>query len=148
MNFKTIQAINTALSLIKEESPKYANSFTSTAAAQSYCKLKLACQERELFLVLFLNSQHELIESEIMFKGTIDSAAVYPREIAKASLKHNASAVILAHNHPSGKAEPSVADHSITTRIKNALELIDIRVLDHLVIAGINGYSFAENHKM
>lgn len=148
MNFKTIKAINTALSLIKEESPKYANSFTSSAAAQSYCKLKLACEERELFLVLFLNSQHELIDSEIMFKGTINSAAVYPREILKASLKHNAAAVILAHNHPSGIAVPSEADRSITTRIKNALDMIDIKVLDHLIVAGINGYSFAENNQL
>ena len=97
-----------------------------------------------LFLVLFLDNQNQLLASEEMFRGTINAASVYPREIVKAALQHNAAAVILAHNHPSGEPEPSLADRSLTERLLAALSLVDIRVLDHLVIGGSNTVSFAE----
>lgn len=92
----------------------------------------------------YLDTKHRLISFEELSRGTIDSAAVYPREVVKAALKHNAAAVILAHNHPSGDTEPSDADRTLTTRLKDALALIDIRVLDHLII-GVGAYSFAEH---
>ncbi|MBG7617343.1 MAG: hypothetical protein IZT57_03090, partial [Chloroflexi bacterium] len=100
--------------------------------------------EREIFCVLYLTSQHQLIEVEELFMGTIDGAAVYPREIAKAALRRNAAAVILGHNHPSGTTEPSAADKRITERITSSLGLLDIRVLDHVIVATNGAFSFAE----
>ena len=98
----------------------------------------------EVFGTLLLDTQHRLIAFEELFRGTIDSASVYPREVVKHALAHNAAAVIFVHNHPSGDPEPSPADHSITKRLKEALSLVDIRVLDHLVV-GHEGYvSFAQ----
>nr|PKM38197.1 MAG: DNA repair protein [Gammaproteobacteria bacterium HGW-Gammaproteobacteria-10] len=111
--------------------------------ARDLIKLKLAPYEHEVFLCLFLDNQHKVIACEELFRGTIDSASVYPREVVKAALQHNAAAVIFAHNHPSGVAEPSVADKAITEKLKQALSLIDVRVLDHF-IAGETVYSFAE----
>ena len=98
--------------------------------------------------MLYLNSQHKLIEVDELFMGTIDGAAVYPREIAKAALGHNAAAVILGHNHPSGITEPSAADRRITERIVSALGLLDIRVLDHVIVSTEGSFSFAEEGLM
>ena len=109
-----------------------------------YFKLKLAHYEYEVFVCMFLNNQHQVIACDEMFRGTIDAASVYPREVLKAALQHNAAAVVFAHNHPSGKAEPSHADQEITKKLKSALALIDIRVLDHIII-GDSTYSFAEH---
>lgn len=103
-----------------------------------------AGQEHESFVVLYLNNQHRLIRAEELFRGTIDGASVYPREVVKLALRVNAAAVILAHNHPSGMAEPSQADRFLTRRLKEGLSLVDVRVLDHMVIAGPNAVSFAE----
>jgi DNA repair protein RadC len=97
-----------------------------------------------VFCCLFLDCRHRLIEYQEMFVGTIDSCSVYPREVVKAALKVNAAAVILAHNHPSGVAEPSEADQRITARLKSALALLDIRILDHFVIGDNTAVSFAE----
>ena len=94
--------------------------------------------------MILLDNQHRVINAVDLSHGTIDSAAVYPREVVKTALKHNAAAVILAHNHPSGVAEPSRADRQITERLQAALDLVDIRVLDHIVVAGENSLSFAE----
>ncbi|MFW9688174.1 hypothetical protein CGH72_16780 [Vibrio parahaemolyticus] len=99
--------------------------------------------EREVFGVLFVNNQHQLIEFEILFYGTIDAASVYPREVVKRALLWNASAVIFCHNHPSGSAEPSQADRRITRRLKDALALVDVTVLDHFVV-GREVTSFAK----
>ena len=99
--------------------------------------------EREVFAVLFLNNQHELIEFEVLFYGTIDAASVYPREVVKRALLWNAAAVIFCHNHPSSNSEPSQADRRITRRLTDALALIDVRVLDHFVV-GESVTSFAE----
>ena len=98
----------------------------------------------EVFACLFMDNRHRVICFEEMFRGTIDGASVHPREIVKQALTHNAAAVILAHNHPSGVAEPSQADKSLTRRLKEALSLVDIRVLDHFVVAGGEAVSFAE----
>jgi DNA repair protein RadC len=101
-------------------------------------------RDREVFLVLYLNNQNQMITHEVLFEGTIGSASVYPREVVKKSLENNAAALILAHNHPSGLAEPSQADRRITRRITDALSLVDIRVLDHFVIGDGEVVSFAE----
>lgn len=119
--------------------------FTSVAAAQNYCQVSLAPLEHEVFMVLFLSTQHQLIEAVELFRGTINAASVYPREVAKEALAHNAAAVILAHNHPSGTTEPSQADIWITERLTKALDLLDISVLDHIIVGAGDSYSFAEN---
>jgi DNA repair protein RadC len=98
----------------------------------------------EIFVVLFLDSQHRLIAADEMFRGTLAQTSVYPREIVKAALDRNAAAVIFAHNHPSGVAEPSRADELLTQALKQALALVDIRTLDHFVVAGNRVVSFAE----
>lgn len=116
----------------------------SPRAVRDYLSMKLASLEHEVFHCLFLDSQNRLIASEDLFHGTIDGAAVYPREVVKKVLQINCSAVIFAHNHPSGASEPSQADHRITERLQQALALIDVRVLDHLVIGEGTSVSFAE----
>ena len=116
---------------------------TSPQESKDYVKLQLATFEHEVFACLFLDNRHHVITFEELFRGTIDGASVYPREVVKACLRHNSAAVILAHNHPSGVAEPSVADERITKRLKDALALIDVRVLDHLIV-GEEVVSFAE----
>ncbi|MES1949690.1 hypothetical protein S4A8_02485 [Salinisphaera sp. S4-8] len=113
-------------------------------ATRRYLTLKLAHVPHEVFACVFLNTRNHVIAFEELFRGTIDGAAVYPREVVKAALRHNAAAVILAHNHPSGVAEPSAADRDITHRLADALALVDVRVLDHLVIAARQTVSFAE----
>ncbi|MEN5271530.1 RadC family protein [Stenotrophomonas lactitubi] len=118
--------------------------FTSPAAVKDYLRTKLAGFEHEVFAVLFMDTRHRLIEYREMFRGTIDGASVYPREVVKEALRLNAAAVILSHNHPSGNSEPSAADRALTGRLKQALELVDVRVLDHIIVAGANTVSFAE----
>lgn len=104
----------------------------------------LGGREREVFTCLFLDSQHRLLRCEDLFFGTLDGAAVYPREVAVRALQYRAAAVILAHNHPSGVAEPSAADRRITERLREALGLLDIRVLDHIIVGRGESCSFAE----
>lgn len=116
---------------------------TSSNATKEFLTYKLGQHEREVFAVLLLDNQHRLIEYNELFFGTIDAATVYPREVVKLALERNAAAVIFAHNHPSGNAEPSQADRRITSRLSDALALIDIRVIDHFVI-GETPVSFAE----
>jgi DNA repair protein RadC len=113
-------------------------------AVRGYLSVHYAGQEREVFGVMFLDNRHRLIAVEEMFLGTVDVASVHPREVVKRALKLNAAAVILAHNHPSGVAEPSQADELITARIRDALALVDIRVLDHLIVGGTTVTSLAE----
>jgi DNA repair protein RadC len=120
------------------------NALTSPTLAKDAIQLHLARQEHEVFACLFLDNQHRVIKFEELFRGTIDGASVYPREVVKAALACNAAAVMFAHNHPSGVAEPSEADKFITQRLKQAFGLIDIRVLDHFII-GQEVYSFAEH---
>ncbi len=118
--------------------------FNAPEVVKEYLGAKLAGFEHEVFAVLFLDNRHRLIDYVEMFRGTIDSASVYPREVVKEALKRNAAAVILSHNHPSGNAEPSQADRTLTGRLKDALGLVDVRTLDHIVVAGLERVSFAE----
>lgn len=118
---------------------------TSPEATRAYLSQQLRHYQHEVFACLFLDNQHHILEFEELFRGTIDSASVYPREVVKKALAHNAAAVIFAHNHPSGISEPSHADKLITDKLKQALALIDIRVLDHFIIGDGRPYSFAEN---
>ncbi len=111
---------------------------------RQYLSAHLRHQPREIFAVLFLDNQNRLIIYEELFFGTIDGASVYPREVVRRAMVHNAAALILAHNHPSGVAEPSQADQRITQRLQAALELIDVRVLDHMIVGDAEVISFAE----
>ncbi len=117
---------------------------TSPQQVKDFLQLKLAHLGHEVFAVLFLNAQHQLVELEEMFRGTLTQTSVYPREVVKRALDLQASAVILAHNHPSGVAEPSRADEYLTQTLKAALQLVDVRVLDHLVVGRAGVVSFAE----
>lgn len=117
--------------------------FCNPTATKDYIKYRLGSYEREVFGLMLLDNQHRLIEFTELFYGTIDSASIYPREVVKVCLEKNAAAVILAHNHPSGDAAPSQSDRRITQRLKDALALIDVRVLDHIVV-GEDCYSMAE----
>ena len=136
------EILESAANIIAE---KYVNkdAFSNPEATKSFLTYKLGGYEREVFAVMMLDSQHQLIEFNELFFGTVDAASVYPREVVKAVLAVNAAAVILAHNHPSGEAEPSQADRLITKRLTDALALIDVRVLDHIVV-GRTPVSFAE----
>jgi len=111
---------------------------------KAYLCAKLGGLEHEVFAVLFLDNRHRLIEYVEMFRGTLDGASVHPREVLKEALRWNAAAVILAHPHPSGSPEPSAADRAITRQIKEALMLIEVRTLDHIVVGGNTTVSFAE----
>lgn len=116
----------------------------SPQATRDYLRARLRSAKQELFLCLYLDNRHRVIADEILFYGTIDGAAVYPREVVRRSLQRNAAAVIFAHNHPSGIAEPSHADKQITQRLISALQLVEIRVLDHIVVGDNEEVSFAE----
>ncbi len=117
---------------------------TRPEQTRHYLSAQLRHHPHEVFACLFLDNRHRVIIFEELFRGTIDGASVHPREVVKRALHHNAAAVILAHNHPSGIAEPSDADRRITLRLQQALELVEIRVLDHFVIGDGRPYSFAE----
>lgn len=121
------------------------HSITDVGLAKCYCQSKLAHNEREVFAIVALDSQHQVIEFIELFKGTINAASVYPREVVKAVLKHNGCAILLCHNHPSNVNFPSEADKQITRRITAACELMDIRVLDHFIVSASGAYSFAEH---
>jgi DNA repair protein RadC len=123
-------------------------SLNSPQAVKKYLQLLLGGKPYEAFAVLFLDVKNRLIACEELFRGTLTHTSVYPREIVKEALTHNAASVILAHNHPSGSSEPSAADHSLTQALKQALALIDVRVLDHFVVGGKNVYSFAEHGQL
>lgn len=117
---------------------------TSPQAVRQYLSLKIGALHREVFMVIFLDAQHRVLAVEELFSGTLTQTSVYPREIVKRSLHYNAAAVIFAHNHPSGVPEPSQADEALTEALKAALNLVDIRVLDHFIVAGNQVLSFAE----
>src|SRR5690606_20542887 len=121
---------------------------TSPSQTKEYLRAQLRSYSQEVFACLYLDNQHRVIVFEELFFGTIDSAQVYPREVAKRALHHHAAAVIFAHNHPSGIAEPSRADVQITRRLIQALELFDIRVLDHLIVGDREVISLAERGQL
>jgi len=136
-------AIELARRALKEEISSR-DALSSPRAVRDYLRLALAGREQEVFVVLLLDAQHRVTASEELFRGTLTQTSVYPREVVKCALKHNAAAVIFAHNHPSGVAEPSHADEILTRSLKAALALVDIQVLDHFIVAGSRTMSFAE----
>lgn len=127
------------------ENLKHGAALCSPEATRAYLSDQLRAYQHEVFACLFLDKQNRIIALEKIFQGTIDSANIYPREVVKSALKHNAAAVIFAHNHPSGITEPSQSDRQITKKLKQALQLIDIRVLDHFIIGDGVPYSFSEH---
>jgi DNA repair protein RadC len=118
--------------------------FNNPADVRQYLKARLRDYRREVFLCLFLDTQHRVIACEELFQGTLDASSVYPRDVVQRALALNAAALIFAHNHPSGIAEPSQADQHITIRLRDALALVDIRVLDHMVVGDGSVLSMAE----
>ncbi|HAT3453108.1 MULTISPECIES: RadC family protein [Enterobacteriaceae] len=138
------RTIREALILLEHQLREPGVAFTSSHAVRDWLRLQLATLEHEEFTALFLDNQHRLIAHETLFTGTINHLQVHPREVVKAALKHNAAAMLAAHCHPSGHAEPSEADRRITERLKQALDLVDIRLLDHLVVGGMEIVSLAE----
>ncbi len=120
----------------------------SPLAVRNYLRLQIGGKPYEVFFVLFLDAQNRLVRAEELFRGTLMQTSVYPREVVKQALAHNAAAVIFAHNHPSGVAEPSRADEMLTQALKTALQLVDVRTLDHFIVAGNMVYSFAEHGKI
>jgi DNA repair protein RadC len=116
----------------------------SPGAVRDYLRLTLRDRGHEVFVGIYLDAQNRVIGDEELFRGTLTQTSVYPREVVKSALARNAASVILAHNHPSGVAEPSYADEALTRTLKDALALVDIKVLDHLVVAGNSATSFAE----
>ncbi|AIW17417.1 DNA repair protein RadC [Vibrio tubiashii] len=145
MNFSIEeQAILKEASSILASKIRTTDALNSPDAVKQLCQYKTAHQQREVFCVLLLDNQHRLIEFGELFHGTIDSASVYPREVVKLALEKNAAAVIFSHNHPSGVAEPSQSDRRITRRLADALALVDIRTLDHIVVSVEGVVSFAE----
>lgn len=117
---------------------------TSPQVVRDFLRIKLGTLEHEVFAIIHLDAQNRVIDYVEMFRGTVSQTSVYPREVVKESLTRNSAALILVHNHPSGVAEPSRADEMLTQTLKSALALVDVRVLDHLVVAGANILSFAE----
>lgn len=142
--FVQLQAVLEMSRRALQEEMQRGDSLNSPRVVRDYLQLLLAGRQQEVFLVLFLDTQHRVIASEELFHGTLSQTSVYPREVVKRALTHNAAAVILAHNHPSGVAEPSQADQLLTNALKQALALVDVRVLDHFVVAAGQTLSFAE----
>jgi DNA repair protein RadC len=116
----------------------------SPSAVRDYLRLLLAGREHEVFVVMLLDAQNQVLSCEELFRGTLTQTSVYPREVVKVALAANAGAAIFAHNHPSGCSEPSRADELLTQTLKSALALVDVKVLDHFVVAGAESISFAE----
>ena len=126
------------------EELRHGDMLNSPGAVRDFLRLHFATYEQEAFVAIFLDSQHQVIVVDELFRGTLTQTSVYPREVVKASLRCNASAVLLAHNHPSGVAEPSQSDRMLTDALRQALLLVDVRVLDHFIVAGNSVLSFAE----
>lgn len=139
-----LSTITAALAIMESKSMYQNARIDHPQACCDYFRLRLAHLEREHFCVMYLNTQHQIICCEDLFTGTLDGAAVYPREVAKAALNKNAAAVIFAHNHPSGNPEPSQSDVRLTNRLQEALSLLDIRVLDHIIVTSALTESMAE----
>jgi len=142
--FVQLQAIFEMSQRALREEMQQRDVLTSPAAVRDYLRIKLGALKREVFMVLLLDAQNRVIASEELFAGTLTQTSVYPREVVKRTLHHNAASVIFAHNHPSGVAEPSRADEMLTKVLKDALALVDVKVLDHFVVAGNGVLSFSE----
>ena len=136
--------IDQAKSLVSKQMLLSTEPLTSPSETKEFLQLHMSELEHETFSVFFLDNRHRVITYKRMFRGTIDNANVYPREVVKAALQHNAAALIFAHNHPSGDPEPSNTDIELTQKLKKTLDLVDVRVLDHMVISSETIVSFAE----
>jgi len=137
------QTIQRALAILTDRM-RDGPALTAPDTVRDYLRLLLHDRGHEVFVCLFLDAQHRVIATEELFRGTLAQTSVYPREVVKATLAHNAAAVVFAHNHPSGVCEPSRADELLTQTLKQALALVDVKVLDHFVVAGAASVSFAE----
>lgn len=142
--YAQLQAIFEMSRRALKETMQVRDAFTSPQQVRDFLCLKLASLPYEVFMVLFLDTQNKLIGADELFRGSLMQTSVYPREVVKRALHHNAAGVILAHNHPSGLAKQSQADELITQQLKQALALVDVRVLDHFIVAGNTTFSFAE----
>ncbi|MHA1220151.1 MAG: JAB domain-containing protein [Candidatus Heimdallarchaeota archaeon] len=136
--------IEQAIAILESRLAKDSFSLNSSTDSSDFIMLNIAELEYEVFGLLHLDNKNRVIETELLFRGTIDGASVYPREVLKSCLVHNCAAVILFHNHPSGDCTPSNADKMITERLKEALGLVDIKVLDHIIAGGAKTFSFAD----
>ena len=143
MTSQESSVVRRALAVLQKQM-RVADALASPQAVRDYLVLLLAGKEREVFVVIYLDAQNRVIDSEEMFQGTLTQTSVYPREVVKAALAHNAAGVMFCHNHPSQIAEPSQADELLTRVLKQALALVDVRVLDHFIVAGGHSISFAE----
>lgn len=139
------QVIAQALSILEARIAEPGAAINSPNDVKNYVALQLAERNAEVFAVLFLSTRNTVIAFEELFQGTIDGASVYPREVIRAIFKHNAAAVILVHNHPSGLPSPSEADKRLTEKFSQILAVVEVRVLDHLIVGGVSTYSFSEH---
>jgi DNA repair protein RadC len=135
--------IQQALAIL-EQRIAHGPAMTSPQAVKQYLTLKLAPESREVFGVLLLDQRHRVLRFEVLFQGTLATCSVHPREVVKAAISSNAAALILVHNHPSGDPSPSEADKALTFRLREALALVDVRTLDHIIVAGSQALSFAD----
>ena len=143
--YAQLQAVLEMSKRALSEEMKVRNALSTPGAVRDYLRLNLAGLPHEVFFALWLDAQNRLIAGEELFRGSLTQTSVFPREVVKKALWHNAAAVVLAHNHPSGVAEPSAADEHLTRELRQALALVDVRVLDHFIVAGTNQpLSFAE----
>ncbi len=138
--------LDQALRILERRFTRSGHALDSPGRSAEYFRMKLAHLAQEVFAVAYLDHHHRVLAAEILFTGTIDQCIVHPREVVRQGLRHNAAAVLFAHNHPSGLPEPSQADRALTERLREALALVDIRVLDHFVIGGTRWVSFADRH--
>jgi DNA repair protein RadC len=138
------KTIHRALAILERRLAKPGEAMSSTSTARDYLTLMFADMPHEVFTCLFLDTQNRVLAIEPLFRGTLTQTSVYPREVVKRALAHNAAGVILAHNHPSGVSEPSQADRWLTDQLKAALAMMDVRVLDHFIVAGKNALSFSD----
>lgn len=140
--------IKMACQLIDEKLAKAKLKIRNPEHSSRYFKARLGDLEHEAFAAMFLDSQHQVLGFEVLFRGTVDHASIHPREVVKEALRHNAVYVVVGHNHPSGNTEPSSADLHITQKLKAALDLMNILLIDHLIVGRGHPYSLAENHQI
>ena len=142
--FVQLQAVLEMSRRALQEEMRSGDALNSPRAVRDYLQLLLRSRQQEVFVAIFLDAQHRVVASEELFQGTLTQTSVYPREVVKRALHHNAAALIFAHNHPSGVAEPSDSDRLLTHALKKSLQLVDVSVLDHFIVAGAGCLSFAE----
>ena len=142
--FVQLQAVIEMTRRALKEEMREGDALNSPRAVRDYLQLLLRTRQQEIFVAIFLDAQHRVLAVEELFQGTLTQTSVYPREVVKRALHHNAAALIFAHNHPSGVAEPSDSDRLLTHALKESLQLVDVRVLDHFIVAGAGCLSFAE----